>query len=200
MCVDVVDEQGQSVHGRVGELVLRCAWPGMTRGFWRDPQRYLETYWSRFPEVWVHGDWAMVDDDGCWYILGRSDDTIKAAGKRIGPAEVESAAVAHPAVSEAAAIGVPHPVKGEAVVVLAVLRPGHVPDDSLREEIKQCVAQQLGKPLTPEEVRFVGDLPRTRNAKILRRVIRAAYLGTRDFGDLSSLENPAAIEEITRAR
>ncbi len=121
MDADVVDDQGQSVRGEVGELVIRRPWVGMTSGFWNDPDRYLATYWSRWPGVWVHGDWARIDDDA-WYILGRSDDTIKAAGKRVGPAEVESAVVAHPLVAEAVAIGVPHPVKGEAIVVLACLR------------------------------------------------------------------------------
>src|SRR6185437_9748199 len=116
MDADVVDEHGGSVRGAVGELVIRQPWVGMTRGFWKDPERYLETYWSRWPGVWVHGDWASIDEDGAWYIHGRSDDTIKLAGKRVGPAEVESAAVAHPAVREAVAIGVPHPVKGEALV------------------------------------------------------------------------------------
>jgi acetyl-CoA synthetase len=170
----------------------------MTRGFWKDPERYLESYWSRLPDVWVHGDWAYIDDEGFWFIQGRSDDTIKVAGKRLGPAEVESAAVSHPAVSEAAAIGVPHELKGEGVVVFAILRPGHEPSDALREEIKDLIAQQLGKPLRPEAVKFVGDLPKTRNAKIMRRVIRARYLG-RELGDITSLENPAAVEEIGRA-
>jgi acetyl-CoA synthetase len=196
MDVDVVDEQGQSVRGAVGELVIRQPWVGMTNGFWQDPDRYVETYWSRWPNVWVHGDRAMVDGDGAWYILGRSDDTIKLAGKRVGPAEVESAAVAHPAVAEAAAIGVPDEVKGEALVVLAILRPDAAPSEALRQEIRESVAQQLGRALRPEVVRFVADLPRTRNAKILRRVARGAYLGRTDLGDLSSLENPAAIEAI----
>jgi acetyl-CoA synthetase len=198
MAVDVVDEAGRSVRGAVGELVIREPWPGMTRGFWKDPDRYLETYWSRWPGIWVHGDWAFVDDDGFWFIQGRSDDTIKIAGKRLGPAEVESVAVAHPAVQEAAAIGVPHELKGEAVVVFAVLRPNSEPEDRLRDEIKDLVAQQLGKPLRPEAVKFVRDLPKTRNAKIMRRVIRARYLG-RDLGDVTSLENPAAVEEIANA-
>src|SRR3989337_1237501 len=118
---DVYEETGQPVRDAVGELVVRQPWPGMTRGFWRDPERYVATYWSRWPGVWVHGDWAFVDDDGFWYILGRSDDTIKVAGKRVGPAEVESALVAHPAVGEAAAVGVPDELKGEAVVVFVVL-------------------------------------------------------------------------------
>ena len=200
MDADVVDEQGRPVRGAVGELVIRKPWPGMTRGFWRDPHtaesRYLQTYWQRLPNVWVHGDWARIDDAGYWYIEGRSDDTLKVAGKRVGPAEVESASVAHPAVSEAAAIGVPHEIKGESIVVFCVLRPGHRESDDLARSIGDKIAEILGKPLRPEAVRFVTQLPKTRNAKILRRVIKGAYLGTRDLGDLSALENPAAIEEI----
>jgi acetyl-CoA synthetase len=204
MDADVVDERGRSVRGAVGELVIRRPWPGMTRGFWRDSRdeessRYLETYWSRFPGVWVHGDWARIDDEGFWYIEGRSDDTLKVAGKRVGPAEVESAAVAHPAVSEAAAIGVPHEIKGEAIVVFAVPRPGHEPSPALGRAVQDKVADMLGKPLRPAAVLFVSQLPKTRNAKILRRVIRGAYLGKADLGDLSSLENPIAIEEIRAA-
>lgn len=198
IAADVIDESGRAVRGEVGELAIRNAWPGMTRGFWGDRERYLEAYWSRVPDVWVHGDWALIDDDGCWFLQGRSDDTLKIAGKRVGPAEVESAAVSHPAVSEAAAIGVPHPIKGEGAVCFAVLRPGCDPSDQLADEIKDTIAQQLGKPLRPELVLFVRDLPKTRNAKIMRRVIRATYLGT-DPGDLSSLENPAAVDEIPRA-
>jgi len=201
MDADVVDEQGQPVRGAVGELVIRKPWPGMTRGFWRDARsgeesRYLQTYWARFANVWVHGDWARIDDAGYWYIEGRSDDTLKVAGKRVGPAEVESAAVANPAVSEAAAIGVPHDIKGEAIVVFAVPRPGYTPSAELAREVQDTVAEHLGKPLRPEAVKFVTQLPKTRNAKILRRVIKGAYLGKQDLGDLSSLENPAAVEEI----
>ena len=205
MDADVVDDQGRSVRGAVGELVIRKPWPGMTRGFWKDARgagesRYLETYWSRLPGVWVHGDWARVDDEGYWYIEGRSDDTLKIAGKRVGPAEVESAAVADPAVSEAAAIGVPHDIKGEAIVVFVVPKPGHEPSEALAISIQDTVARMLGKPLRPEAVRFVTQLPKTRNAKILRRVIRGAYLGKSDLGDLSALENPAAVEEIRAGR
>ncbi|MBI5955427.1 MAG: AMP-binding protein [Chloroflexi bacterium] len=198
MAADVVDDEGHSVRDQVGELVIRGPWIGMTRGFWHDPDRYLQTYWSRWPDVWVHGDWAAVDADDLWYILGRSDDTIKVAGKRLGPAEVESVLVAHPAVSEAACIGVPDPLKGEEVVCFCVLKPGHVPDEGLGEELKEQVARELGKPLKPREVKFVRDLPKTRNAKVMRRVIRAAYLGL-DPGDLSSLENPQAVEEIRQS-
>lgn len=196
---DVVDDQARSVRGEVGELVIRNSWPGMTNGFWRDPDRYIEAYWSRWPDIWVHGDWALIDDEGFWYIQGRSDDTIKIAGKRVGPAEVESAAVAHPAVQECAAIGVPHELKGEAILCFAILRPGVEPSEALREEIIDTITQQLGKPLRPETVKFVVDIPKTRNAKIMRRLIRAKYLGRTDLGDMTGLENPSAIDEIGRA-
>lgn len=199
MDADVVDETGQPVRGEVGELILRQPWIGMTNGFWQDRSRYLETYWSRWPNVWVHGDWALIDDEA-WFILGRSDDTIKVAGKRVGPAEVESAAVAHPAVVEAAAIGVPHEVKGEVLAVLCVLRPGQEPSEPLRDEVRDVVTRHLGKALKPEEVRFVAELPRTRSAKILRRVARAAYLDKTDLGDVSSLENPSAIEAVKHSQ
>ena len=202
MDADVVDEHGRPLRAAVGELVLRRPWPGMTRGFWKDGRaedsRYIQTYWSRWPNTWLHGDWARIDDAGYWYIEGRSDDTLKVAGKRVGPAEVESAAVAHGAVSEAAAVGVPHEIKGEGIVVFCVLRPGHDGNDALAAEIKDRIAELLGKPLRPEQVRFVAQLPKTRNAKILRRVIRGAFLGKSDLGDLSSLENPAAVEDIRR--
>lgn len=200
IAADVVDESGASVRGQVGELVIRTPWPGMTRGFWQDPERYEEAYWTRFPGVWTHGDWAAVDADGFWYILGRSDDTIKVAGKRLGPAEVESAAVAHPLVSEAAAIGAPHPVKGEVVVVFVVLRPGVEPTEALREEVRASVARALGPALKPDAVHFVTQLPKTRNGKVLRRLIRARHLGKTDLGDLSSLESPEALEAIAHTR
>ena len=196
---DVVDAAGNSVRGEVGELVLRQPLPGMTRGFWHDRERYLESYWSRIPGTWVHGDWALVDADGYWFIQGRSDDTLKVAGKRVGPAEVESAAVAHPAVLEAAAVGVPHDVKGEVIVVFVRLRPGETDDPELRRSISDRVVQELGKALRPEAVHVVSDLPRTGSGKVMRRVARAAYLGA-DPGDLSALENPLAVESIRATR
>lgn len=195
MDADVVDENGNSVRGRVGELVIRQPWIGMTRGFWQDPQRYLDTYWSRFPNVWVHGDWAAVDDDGLWYILGRSDDVIKVAGKRLGPAEVESALARHPAVQETAAIGIPDELKGEALVCFVILKPGHAASEELRAELQARLVQEMGKALAPKAIHFVTDLPRTRSAKIMRRVARAVYLGN-DPGDMSALDNPKAVEEI----
>jgi acetyl-CoA synthetase len=172
----------------------------MTRGFWQDPERYESAYWGRFPDVWVHGDWAVIDDEGFWYILGRSDDTIKVAGKRLGPAEVESAAVAHPAVAEAAAVGVPHPVKGEAITVFCVLRPDVEPSDEIREGVRAAVTKALGPALRPEAVLFVAALPKTRNGKVLRRLIRARHLGSANLGDTSSLESQEALEAIAQAR
>ena len=198
MDADVVDDQGQPVRGAVGELVIRGPWIGMTRGFWGDHDRYVDTYWSRLPGLWVHGDFAAVDEDGLWYILGRSDDTIKVAGKRLGPAEVEAILNAHPAVTESAAVGVPHPIKDQEVVAFCVLRPGHDPSDALRGELLELVTAELGKPLRPRDVRFVRALPKTRNAKVMHRVIRAAYLG-QPLGDLSSLEDPATVAAIREA-
>ncbi|MFW6074121.1 MAG: AMP-binding protein, partial [Chloroflexota bacterium] len=165
---DVADPHGNSVRGDVGELIIRGPWVGMTAGFLDDPERYLNTYWRSIPGVWTHGDWAFVDDEGFWYILGRSDDTLNIAGKRIGPAELESAAVAHPAVQEAAAIGVPDDVKGTAAVVFAILKDAYREDDGIESEISDLIADQLGRPLRPKSVVIVDDLPRTRNAKIMR--------------------------------
>jgi acetyl-CoA synthetase len=195
--MDVVDEQGNSLigTGEVGELVCRKPFPGMTRGFWRDPDKYIEAYWSRIPGIWVHGDWASCDADGYWFLHGRSDDTMNIAGKRIGPAELESAAVDHPAVREAAAIGVPHEVKGETAWIFACLLPGA---SVTEDEIAAHVAGVLGKAFKPDRVFFVDALPKTRSAKIVRRAVRATALG-KDPGDLSSLENPESLDAIGAA-
>jgi acetyl-CoA synthetase len=192
--MDVVDAEGQSVRGEVGELVCRNFWPGMTRGVWGDNERYLDSYWRRFPGVWTHGDWASVDADGYWYLHGRSDDTLNIAGKRIGPAEVESAAIGSGIVSEAAAVGIPHDVKGEVVWVFCVANPGAAPDD---EHVTRAVTDVLGKAFKPERILWVAALPKTRSAKIVRRAVRASALG-KEQGDLSSLENPESLEEISR--
>ncbi|MCS6805427.1 MAG: AMP-binding protein [Acidobacteriota bacterium] len=195
IAADVLNEQGESVRGAVGELVIRQPWIGMARGFWKDPDRYLQTYWSRWPDIWVHGDWAQIDSDGHWYILGRSDDTLKVAGKRVGPAEVESILVAHPSVAEAAVIGIPDEVKGSAMIAFCVPVAGAPTGPDVAEQLRERVGEQLGKPLRPEQVHFVSALPRTRNAKVMRRVIRAAYLNE-DPGDITALENPSAVEAI----
>ncbi len=199
MDADVLDDDGNSVRNEVGELVVRSPWPGMTRGFWRDRERYLETYWSRWLNIWVHGDWAEVGVDGLWYIRGRSDDTIKLAGKRLGPAEVELALVADPDVTEAAAIGVPDELKGEALVCFVVLKAGVSDSAALREALAARVTAELGKALRPKAVIAIAELPKTRNAKVLRRIVRAVYLGV-EPGDLSSLDNPSAIVALEAVR
>jgi len=200
MAMDVVDADGRSLvgTGEVGELVCRRPFPSMTRGFWRDAQKFVDTYWSRFPGIWTHGDWASVDADGYWFLHGRSDDTLNIAGKRVGPAELESAAVGHPAVQEAAAIGVPHDVKGEVAWIFCCLVPGEEPSDELASAIAGVVSDELGKAFKPDRILFVDALPKTRSAKIVRRAVRAKALGT-DPGDLSSLENPEALDAIEAA-
>jgi acetyl-CoA synthetase len=196
--MDVLGPDGEPLRGAVGELVCTRPWPGMTRGIWGDDERYLETYWRRFPGVWTHGDWASVDEDGYWFLHGRSDDTLNIAGKRIGPAELESAAVSHPAVAEAAAIGVPHEVKGEVAWIFCVAKPGIEANGELGRAVAAAVGDELGKAFRPDRVVFVPALPKTRSAKIVRRAVRARALG-HDPGDLSSLENPEALDEIAAA-
>jgi acetyl-CoA synthetase len=195
MDIDVFDPQGRSIRGEVGELVCKRPWPGMTRGIWGDPERYMETYWSMYEGVWRHGDWALVDE-GDWFLLGRSDDTINVAGKRLGPAEVESVLVSHPAVSESAVVGVPHETKGEAIWCFCVL--GQTAPDGVAQELGELVAKELGRPFKPSRIVFVEALPKTRSAKILRRAVRAVAVGE-DPGDMSSAENPQALDGIRSA-
>ncbi len=199
MAVDIYDENGQPVIGQVGELVIKAPWIGMTRGFWNDPKRYEETYWADWPGIWKHGDFAVLDDDGMWYILGRSDDTLKIAGKRVGPAEIESIAVTHSDVIEAAAIGIPDEIKGNSLVLFCVLVENPSDRDAVCADLEKLIVSGLGKPLSPKEIQIVPDLPKTRNAKVMRRIIRAAYLGE-DPGDISALVNPEAIAGIAQSR
>lgn len=206
MDADVVDDDGCPVRGAVGELVLRQPWIGQTRGFWNDPDgaRYRDAYWRRHEGLWTHGDFAAIDDDGQWFILGRSDDTIKVAGKRLGPAEVEAVLNAHPDVAESAAVGVPDDVKGEAVVAFATLAPAHPAwtdaeaREALRADLLARLEAALGKALRPRALLFTRAQPKTRNAKIMRRVVRAAHLGT-DPGNTTALEDPAAVQAVAEA-
>jgi len=196
MDIDIVDEQGNAVPaGAVGELVCRRPWPSMTRGIWGDPERYLDAYWRRIPDVWVHGDWASRDDDGYWYLHGRSDDTLNIAGKRIGPAEVESVVAMHAAVAECAAIAVPDPVKGERIWVVVVPKPPTDELDDLEPGVRALVREHLGGSFMPARVVVAAALPKTRSAKIVRRAVRAAVTGE-DPGDVSTLEDPSAIQAI----
>jgi acetyl-CoA synthetase len=209
MIADIYDpHEPRPVRGTVGELVVLEPWPGMTQSFWggdahtHDDARYLATYWERFPEVWVHGDWCVAERDGgdeYWFIRGRSDDTINVAGKRVGPAEFESAVVSHPAVKEAAAIAVPDAVKGDVVVVLAVLKDAADETEATRAALFAIVDRMMGKSLRPKAIAYVDDLPKTRNLKVMRRVARARFLGL-DPGDLTALDNPAALLAIDRRR
>jgi acetyl-CoA synthetase len=199
IAADIFNENGESIVGEVGELVIKAPWIGMTRGFWGDQQRYLDTYWARWKNVWVHGDWAAKDEDGLWYILGRSDDTIKVAGKRLGPAEVESVLVAHPDVLEAAAIGVPDEIKGSALVAFCLLTTKEKENEKLRNILKSNLIQAMGKALAAKDIHFVSDIPKTRNAKVMRRLVRAAYL-KESLGDNSSLVNPESLQEIREVR
>lgn len=201
MDVDVFDGEGNPLRGSVGELVCKQPWPAMTRGILNDPRRFKDSYWSMYPDVWRHGDWAMIDDEGDWFLFGRSDEAINVAGKRLGPAEVESVLVADRRVAEAAAIGVPHETKGEAVWCFAVPVGGldAVEDaPALAGELAAAVAAELGRPFKPSKVVLVPALPKTRSAKILRRAVRAAALGE-DPGDLSSAENPEALDGVRAA-
>jgi acetyl-CoA synthetase len=195
--MDVVDAEGEPIRGEVGELVCRRAWPGMTRGLWNDPdgERYLDAYWRRFPGIWTHGDWASIDADGYWFLHGRSDDTLNIAGKRIGPAELESAAIGSGIVAEAAAVGIPHDVKGEVAWIFCVAKPSADVDEA---RVATAVTDVLGKAFKPDRIIWVSALPKTRSGKIVRRAVRARALG-KDPGDLSSLENPDALEEIGKA-
>jgi acetyl-CoA synthetase len=195
--VDVVDDDGRAVRGsgKVGELVVRGAWPGMTRGVWGDDDRYLEAYWSRFDGLWWHGDWAEVDDDGFWFLHGRSDDTLNIAGKRIGPAEIESAAIGVAGITVAAAVGLPHPVKGEVVGIWCVPGPDRTDHEALAAAVTDAVVAAFGKPFRPAHVGLVEALPQTRSAKIVRRAVRAKATG-QDPGDLSTLEDPRALDAI----
>ena len=190
MATEVVDENGRPVRGRKGYLVCTKPAPSMTRGVWNDPERYIQSYWSRFPGMWYHGDWASVDEDGHWFVHGRADESMNVAGRKVGPAEVEAAILQHPGVAEAAVIGVPDETKGEAIVGYAVAKPGAVLDAGA---IALTVAEVMGTAFRPREILIVAELPKTQSGKIVRRLIRQKYLGE-ELGDLSTVANPGALE------
>ncbi|AKG04846.1 AMP-dependent synthetase [Salimicrobium jeotgali] len=195
MDVDVLDDEGRPVVNDVGELVLKQPWVGMTKSFYKDDDRYHRTYWNRFKDIWVHGDWATVDERGYFLISGRSDDVLNVAGKRIGPSEIESAIVEHEEVIEAGVIGAPHDMKGEEPVAFVVTKTEN--SETLLEELQQLLTDKLGKAIAPKKIYIVSDLPKTRNAKVMRRAIKSAFLN-RNQGDLSALENPETVEEIKK--
>ena len=196
---DIVDAQGTSLPpGQVGELVMRQASIGTTRGLWRDPDRYLDSYWRRIPGMWVHGDWASRDEDGSWFIHGRSDDTIKISGKRTGPAEIEALLLATRKVVDAAAVAVPDPVKGAALICVVIPLDAEADRRKLGAELSDAIVAGMGSSFRPRKIVFAQDLPRTRNMKTMRRVVRAALLDE-DPGDLSTLMNPETVDAIREA-
>jgi acetyl-CoA synthetase len=201
MDIDIIDSQGESIadtHER-GFLVARDSCPSMTKSLWSGDERYLEEYWSSWPDLWDHGDWAQKDEDGFWFLHGRADDALNVAGRKVGPAEVEGAAMEHPAVNQAATIGADDDTTGTAVVLYVVLEAGEAESDDLREEVRATVGEELGKPFRPREVLFVDAFPKTQSGKIIRRAIQSIYRGE-DLGDMSSIENPDVLDDIEAAR
>ncbi len=188
MATEVVNDAGEPVRGKMGYLVCSRPAPSMTRGLWNDPKRYLESYWSRWPDKWNHGDWASVDEDGYWYLHGRADESMNIAGRKVGPAEVEDALMEHAAVAEAAVIGVPDEVKGETIVAFVVLRRDTPPD-----ELASHLVKLLGPTFRPRAVIPVQELPKTQSGKVVRRLIRQQYLG-QPLDDTTTVENPASLE------
>ena len=198
MSAEVYNEEGKAVQNAGGNLVLTHPWPGMLRGIYKNPERYEQTYWSRFKNVYLAGDVTRKDDDGYFWIQGRADDVLKISGHRIGNSEVESALVSHPMVAEAAVIGKPHELKGESITAYVVLKKGIQPSEDLRKTLTDHVSKELGKIAKPDEIWFVSDVPKTRSGKIMRRVIRAKAMG-QEVGDTSTLANPEAVDEIGKA-
>ena len=194
MVLDVFDDDGNSVRGKNGYLVITSPWPAMTKGLLNDDKRYLETYWSRFENIWFHGDYVFVDNDGLWYMHGRTDDVINVSGHRLSTAEIEHTVISHPKISDAASIAIPDDITGEAIVVFFV--PDNASQVGMETEISDYVSQKIGKLARPKLIYQMSDLPKTRTGKILRRLLKAKLLGT-SLGDLSSLENPHVLDEIS---
>ena len=195
MDLDIVDDEGNSVRGTNGYLVIRSPWPAMTRGLLNDDDRYVKTYWSRFENIWFHGDYVFADEDNLWYMQGRSDDVINVSGHRMSTAEIEHAVISHNKISDAASISIPDELTGEAIVVFFV--PDDNADIDLESEITEHVSNKIGKIAKPKHIFQLSDLPKTRTGKIIRRLLKAKLMGT-ELGDLSSLENPDILDEINK--
>ena len=198
IAMDVVNAAGTPILDEVGELVVREPFVGMTNSFWRDDERYLDTYWRTIPGIWVHGDLAIRNEKGEFFMRGRSDDTLKLAGKRIGPAEIENVLMELEGVTECAAIGVDDPAKGQMLVVFVIAGGAAVGNEGFSQEVARFAEQRLGRALRPSRVHVVREMPKTRTAKIMRRVLRGVYCGM-PTGDLSSLDNPSSLEVIKQA-
>lgn len=195
MNLDVFDDDGNSVQKKNGYLVIKSPWPAMTRGLLHDDKRYLETYWSKFDDVWYHGDYVYVDEDNLWYMRGRTDDVINVSGHRMSTAEIEHTVISHSKISDAAAIAIPDDITGEAIVIFFISYKES--DVNLESELSDYVSEKIGKVARPKHVFQLTDLPKTRTGKILRRVLKSKLLGA-SLGDLSSLENPTILDEIPK--
>lgn len=195
MDIDVFDDDGNSVRGRNGYLVIKSPWPAMTRGLLNDDTKYLETYWSRFENIWFHGDYVYVDEDNLWYMRGRTDDVINVSGHRMSTVEIEHTVISHNNISDAASIAIPDEFTGEAIVVFIVT--DKTPDIDLESEISNYISEKIGKVAKPKYVFKLTELPKTRTGKIMRRLLKSKLLG-KELGDLSSLENPHVLDEIRK--
>ncbi|MEK7627456.1 MAG: AMP-binding protein [Patescibacteria group bacterium] len=200
MDIDVFNDNGTPTRGKIGHLVCKKPFPSMTKGFIGDngKKKYIETYFSRWPDTWYHGDFAKTDKDGFWFLYGRSDDVIKVAGRRVGPAEIEDCLMSHQSVKEAAVIGIPDKLKGEKIVCFvcfSVLWSKLIQKETAEELLKKYVSEKLGKTLCPDIIYFVSALPKTRSGKIPRKLIKKVYMGEK-IDDISSIENPQVLKEI----
>ncbi len=197
---EVVDDQGQPVsRNSGGKLVIRRPWPSMLRGVWGDPERFRQTYWSEVPHAYFTGDGCRQDKDGYFWIVGRIDDVLNVAGHRIGTAEVESALVSHPFVAEAAVVGRPDELKGQALVAFVTLKTGIQPKHELRDELRQHVAKEIGAVARPDDIRFAEALPKTRSGKIMRRLLKQVAAGIEVKGDTTTLEDFSVIAHLSQA-
>ncbi len=193
--LDVYDDKGNSIREKDGYLVIKSSWPGMTKSLLNDDQRYLKTYWSRFENVWFHGDYVFVDSDGLWYMKGRTDDVINVSGHRMSTAEIEHTAISHKKITDTNSISITDDITGEAIVLFIV--PEEKTETPLDIEISDYISEKIGKLAKPKIVYVLSDLPKTRTGKIMRRLLRAKLLGLK-LGDLTSLENPHVLEEFSR--
>ena len=196
---EVVDENGRPTSTGVrGYLIIKKPWPGMLMTLYRDPERYKQAYWSRFPNAFYTGDYCMMDEDEYFWLLGRADEVLKIAGHRMGTMELESAIISHPAVAEAAVIGKPHEIKGETIVVFAILKQGYGPSEELKKDLTGHLRKTVGPVATPEHIYFVSKLPKTRSGKIMRRVLKA-LVSDKPIGDVTTLEDKTSVEEAKQA-
>ncbi|MFX0067246.1 MAG: AMP-binding protein, partial [Candidatus Hermodarchaeota archaeon] len=196
---EVVDEKGIALPpGIRGYLIVKRPWPGMLTTLYNDPERYSQTYWSRFPNFYYAGDYCMKDEEGYFWLLGRADEVLKVAGHRLGTMELESAIISHPAVAEAAVISKPHEIKGEAIVVFVILKQSYNPSEKLEKDLKNHLRKVVGPVATPDQIYFVSKLPKTRSGKIMRRVLKA-LVSEMPIGDITTLEDEASVEEAKQA-